>query len=151
MIERRASRVRSLGFKTQSAMHRSPAQPGESGSASEAVGGFCRDPALMLTVGVLLALFGLLIWHLLFFWEVNPQYSYGWVVPGLAIYLFLRRWESRPRPQISPRWAGLALVVSLFVLAPLWLVREATPDWSVVSWLFALTVVGSLLVVLCRL
>jgi exosortase len=112
---------------------------------------FCSDPANTLAVGVLVLLFGLLTWHLLFFWEVNPQYSYGWVVPGLAIYLFLRRWEPRPRPQTPPRWAALALIFSLFVLAPIWLVREATPDWSVVSWLFAVTIVSSLLLVLCRL
>jgi exosortase len=106
--------------------------------------------AMTLPVGVLLGLFGLLTWHLLFFWEVNPQYSYGWVVPGLAIYLFLRRWDSRPYSRTAPRWTLTALVLCLIALAPIWLVREATPDWSVVSWLLAVTIVAALLLVVCR-
>jgi exosortase len=145
-----------IGFRTRrSASLPTDASAGsrtrQSASLPDDRGGIRRDPAVVLAVSVLLVLYSLLIWHLLFFWEVNPQYSYGWVVPGLAIYLFLRRWESRPRPQSSPRWAGLALTLSLFVLAPIWLVREATPDWSVVTWLLALIIVSSLLLVLCRL
>jgi len=112
---------------------------------------FRLDPATMLTVAVLLALFGLLNWHLLFFWQVNPQYSYGWLVPGLAIYLFLRGWESRPDPRTTSRWTRPALILCLIALAPIWLVREATPDWSVVSWLLALTIVAALLLVIGRL
>src|SRR6516165_3526564 len=112
---------------------------------------FRLDPATMLTVTVLLALFGLLNWHLLFFWQVNPQYSYGWLAPGLAIYLFLRGWESRPDPQRTSRWTRPALSLCLIALAPIWLVREATPDWSVVSWLLALTIVAALLLVIGRL
>ena len=43
------------------------------------------------------------------------------------------------------------LILCLITLAPIWLVREATPDWSVVSWLLALVIVSSLLLVLRRL
>src|SRR5271166_5408997 len=103
-----------------------------------------------LASGVLVALLSLLTWHLLFFWEVNPRYSYGWVVPGLAIYLFLRRWHSRPHSGSAPRWASPALILCLVALVPIWLVREATPDWSVVSWLLALTIIAALLLVVCR-
>jgi exosortase len=112
---------------------------------------FFRVPAWMLAAGVLLALFGLLTWHLLFFWEVNPQYSYGWLVPGLAIYLLLRRWDSRPYTRPAPRWTWPALIACLIVLAPIWLIREAIPDWSVVSWLLALTIVAALLLTVCQL
>jgi hypothetical protein len=60
--------------------------------------------ARALVAGVLVGLASLLTWHLSFFWEVNPQYSYGWVVPGLAIYLFLCRWQSRPYPGPGQSW-----------------------------------------------
>ena len=108
---------------------------------------FFRDPASMLVAAVLLALFGLLTWHLLFFWEVNPQYSYAWLVPGLAFYLLLRRWDSRPYTRPAPRWTWPALIACLIALAPIWFIREAIPDWSVVSWLLALTIVSDLLLV----
>src|SRR4051812_41539110 len=29
-------------------------------------------------------------------WELNPQYSYGWVVPFLCFGLLVRRWHSTP-------------------------------------------------------
>jgi exosortase len=106
--------------------------------------------ARALVAGVLVGLASLLTWHLSFFWEVNPQYSYGWVVPGLAIYLFLRRWQSRPHPGPAPRWTSPALILCLVALAPIWLVREATPDWSIVSWLLALTIVAALLLLVSR-
>jgi exosortase len=104
----------------------------------------------MLAAVVPLALFSLLIWHLSFFWEVNPQYNYGWVVPGVAIYLFVRRWRSRPCRRPAPGWTWPALILCLIALGPIWLVREATPDWSVISWLLALTITATLLLVVCR-
>src|SRR5580704_17679250 len=106
--------------------------------------------ARALVAGVLVGLASLLTWHLSFFWEVNPQYSYGWVVPGLAIYLFLRRWQSRPHPGPAPRWTSPALILCLVALAPIWLVREATPDWSIVSWLLALTIIAAVLLLVSR-
>jgi exosortase len=113
--------------------------------------GYSDATGVKLAAGVLLALFSLLIWHLLFFWEVDPQYSYGRLVPGLAIYLLLRRWDSRPNPETGPPWTWPVLIVCLIALAPIWVVREATPDWSVVSWLLALTIVSVLLLMVCRL
>ena len=32
-------------------------------------------------------LWGVLLNHLAVFWSVNPQYGYGWAVPGLCLYL----------------------------------------------------------------
>lgn len=37
-----------------------------------------------------------LINHLRSEWTFNPQYSYGWSVPFLALYLIWRRWRNRP-------------------------------------------------------
>ena len=162
MIERRESETEpSTDPSRSSLLHRAAGEMSVGASAKaepdsyrrsglSSLSRFCLEPPNALATGVLLILFGLLIWHLLFFWEVNSQYNYGWVVPGLAIYLFLRRWDSRPRPQTPPRWTGFTLTLTLVILAPIWLVREATPDWSVVNWLFAVTIVSSLLLVLCQ-
>ena len=52
--------------------------------------------------GRFLVLFVVLICWLLFFnelsgeWQVNAQYSYGFVVPLLGAVLFWRRWPDRP-------------------------------------------------------
>ena len=69
-------------------------------------------------------------------WSINPQYSYGWGVPFLAIYLFWKRWLGRPDPRPS-REGYLLLAAALpaaFLIFPLRLVQEANPDWRLISW-----------------
>jgi exosortase len=44
-----------------------------------------------------------LLWLVLFRelsveWSINPQYSFGWGVPFLALYLLWKRWQTRPVP-----------------------------------------------------
>jgi len=73
-------------------------------------------------------------------WSVNPQYTYGWTVPFLALYLFAERWKNRPctEPvQFQPLIIGLLLVVGL-CLFPLRLIEEAAPDWRIANWVMAL-------------
>jgi exosortase len=100
------------------------------------------------TIAVLGALWLILIDQLRLDWSTNPQYSYGWLVPLLALYLFWQRWATR-LPAARPtqdRWlvlTGGALALCFF---PTRLIREATPEWSAVSWALALEVVGLTLV-----
>jgi exosortase len=97
-----------------------------------------------LALAALAGLWFLLVNQLRVDWEINPQYSYGWLVPFLALYLFWQRWASRPSPR-PWRWTGLLVAAGgllAFLLFPTRLVQEATPDWSVVSWLLALEVIG---------
>src|SRR5580658_3396333 len=69
--------------------------------------------------GEALVLLALGVCWLLFFnelrgeWQINPQYSYGYVVPLLGAALLWRRWPDRPAaiPGASP-----LMVVALFVL-----------------------------------
>ncbi|NJK92830.1 MAG: exosortase/archaeosortase family protein, partial [Blastochloris sp.] len=85
-----------------------------------------------------------LLWFLLFQqlqveWSINPQYSYGWLMPLLGGYLLWRRWETRPE---EGRVSGRVWVLGLLILVPvLWLpgrlVQEANPDWRLVSWWLA--------------
>jgi len=87
---------------------------------------------------------GPLLWHLSCFWQIDPQYSYGWIVPPLGIYLAWRRWKSQPAAEPPPAGTTICLFAALFFLSIVWLIREATPDWSVVSWSLAVLTAASL-------
>ena len=93
------------------------------------------------------ALFLAAVWagvinHLKGEWSYNPQYSYGWSVPFLAIYLLLRRWPDRPaanRPGLAAaRLCRVVIVLGALFLLPLRFISVANPDWRLLSWLFAL-------------
>ena len=89
--------------------------------------------------------------HLQFEWSINEQYNYGWAVPFLAAFLFYQRWAARPA---APPMRNLALIVAqwviLLLLLPVRLIEEANPDWRLLSWIFALAVVGYWLLALAR-
>src|ERR1017187_5264471 len=52
----------------------------------------CRSWAL--TLGILAFLWFALVNHLRVEWSVNPQYSYGWVVPLLCLGMLFQRWQA---------------------------------------------------------
>ena len=108
----------------------------------EFLGSRRSDVALLVIAAVSIA--APLLWHLSCFWQIDPQYSYGWIVPLLSIYLAWRRWKSRPTVQPAPTGTTVCLVAALLFLSLVWLIREATPDWSVVSWSLAILTTGSL-------
>jgi exosortase len=94
-----------------------------------------------------------LFFHLHVEWSLNPQYNYGWAVPFLALLMFWFRWQRRPAP--DPRIGDSSLAkwmawVVLALLFPIRVVEEANPDWRLLSWLFALCVVGFSLLSLYR-
>jgi exosortase len=75
-------------------------------------------------------------------WSLNPQYSYGTLVPILAILLLTRRWPDRPAPSApaaSGRIAAVLCVASaglfLAALQPLIL---SNADWRLVPALAAM-------------
>jgi exosortase len=106
-----------------------------------------------------LFLWGVLINQLRVEWQVNPQYSYGWVVPLLCLALVLPRWQEarQGRNEIakisgqafdlgSPTSAPWLIVVIFASLAFLWLptrlFQEANPEWRLVSWALGVEVVA---------
>jgi exosortase len=95
------------------------------------------------TLFVLFAPWVLLVLHLSSFWSVDPQYSFGWVVPLMAGFFFWKKWRTCRAAPIGSRqrWAVIGSVSAAVVLAAVWFVHEAVPDWSVVNWIFALVVV----------
>jgi exosortase len=84
----------------------------------------------------------LLVWHLSTPWTRSPQYQFGWIVVPLVLYLSWRRWPEVRDASASGRGAMLAAILCALLLAPVWWVRVATPDWSVVSYSLALLVLG---------
>jgi len=103
------------------------------------------NPVLWWSLGAIGgALWFLLVRQLQVEWSLNPQYSYGWSVPFLMLYLLWGRWQTRPAPEPA-RGSRAALVIAgllMLSLLPLRLVQEANPEWRLLSWAFALQTVG---------
>src|SRR5947209_12035509 len=78
-------------------------------------------------------------------WWLNPQYNYGLVVPLLSLYLFWKRWRTRPAPTASSlrvfAICVIALAATLFL--PVRFIAEANPDWRLLSWAIALLIASS--------
>jgi len=91
-----------------------------------------------------LCLCGELIAQIHLDWTLNPSYGYGWSVPFLAALLFRFRWNQRPDP--TPPLARHLILTLLALMAglllPLRILAKANPDWRLVSWAVALSVVG---------
>ncbi|MEP7015901.1 MAG: exosortase/archaeosortase family protein [Verrucomicrobiota bacterium] len=86
-------------------------------------------------------------------WSLNVQYSYGWAVPFLALFLLWQRWSLRPEPSLpSARAVAIALIAFCTLLfLPIRLVAEANPDWRLLSWALALSAVAiSILLIYLR-
>jgi exosortase len=85
----------------------------------------------------------LLVLHLSSFWSVDPQYSYGYVVPFMAALFFWEKWKTLPvgSTPAGKRLPLMGACIAAVLLALAWLAHEAVPDWSVVNWSFALLVV----------
>lgn len=77
-------------------------------------------------------------------WTVNPQYSYGWAVPFLCVFLIVQNLKSESRNQKSETHFRFQFLFALLALlyAPTRLIQEANPGWRFVSWALALEVIG---------
>jgi exosortase len=104
------------------------------------LGGLARLSAPFAVFG---ALWYLLIVHLSQWWAVEPEYSFGWLVPILCAYLFLIRWRNRPRTEIPDlrvtRWI---FWIAGFGLLPTWVIAQSNPDWRLICWLLAVETVA---------
>ena len=88
---------------------------------------------------VILFPWALLFWQLGVVWETNKQYSHGFVVPLLMIYL-IGKLPSQNSPSDSNTkstlqkkliyFLGIPLIFSFF---PLWIIRGANPDWRLLN------------------
>jgi len=62
-------------------------------------------------------------------WEIDPQYSYGFLVPILCVALFLQRWRDRPSSEesVNPLLLGIAALPTLGFLLLVQPFYEANP------------------------
>lgn len=73
-------------------------------------------------------------------WSLNPQYSYGWTVPFLALWLFYYRWRDRPSPGHVNKsgWTIALAVLAAITFLPARLIADANPDWRLIAWTLSL-------------
>jgi len=76
-------------------------------------------------------------------WQVNPQYSYGYLVPLLGAALLWRRWQDRPAalPRQTPVCFGMVAGLLLLQL-PLNIILEANPEWRLIYWVSGFQVIA---------
>lgn len=76
-------------------------------------------------------------------WSLNPQYSYGTLVPLISLALLARRWSDRPAPAAVKRvgkfFALSALILAALALAALQPVLLSNADWRLVPAVAALS------------
>ncbi len=77
-----------------------------------------------------------IVHHLHGEWSYNPQYSYGWSVPFLVLFLLWRRWLTRPAPDKceSRFWPLIVIAGSILGTSLMRFLSEANPDWRLLSW-----------------
>lgn len=102
-------------------------------------------------LGLLALLWSWSIWINSAFWAANPNYSYGWVVPPLALFFLWRRTQTQPESRWSAWaqepagiWAPPALVLALPALAifPLEVQRTEYHQSGLVLWAINLATVA---------
>jgi len=83
----------------------------------------------------------LALWLLAGHWATNSQYTYGWVVPPLALLFAWHRWSTRPAPSQPSRWSMPLALISAAAVFPIWLIAQPNPGWRLVPSLLALSAV----------
>lgn len=115
------------------------AEPG----APTSIGQTGRLSRLMVTTVVFGALWCMLVERLGQYWTVESEYSFGWLVPVLCLYLFCLRWRSRPAGRWpTAGWVRALFWIAAFGLLPTWLITQANADWRVGAWWLTLEVIA---------
>jgi len=83
-------------------------------------------------------------------WSYNAQYSYGWLVPFLALYLIYRRGAPEPDARSLPRpgWHVGLLAAGLLALLPLRVILAGNPEWRLALWSYTAVIFGLTLTLL---
>ncbi|MCE0498343.1 MAG: exosortase/archaeosortase family protein [Methylacidiphilales bacterium] len=80
-------------------------------------------------------------------WNSNANYSYGWWIPLICLFLFFERWPTRPPREPSGLRTHLVPLVVLWglIFFAFRLAAEADPDWRPGLWVLAGLYVAALL------
>ena len=115
---------------------------------------FVQNCLKFLNIAASLCPWVLLTWQLSITWDTNPQYSHGYIIPFLCIYILIKsppyQLISIENPQIKPSpFQGKTYLIiglpALLALLPLWIIRGANSDWRLIN--FALFLVTSALII----
>ena len=93
---------------------------------------------LILGILSLGGVWGMLIHQLQLTWSLNDQYSHGFIVPILCLYLALKTKSKdeyeRESSQTSCSRAWLYIgIPCLLALFPIWMIREGNSDWRMLN------------------
>ena len=94
---------------------------------------------LVLASAAILSLWTLLIIQLANLWQLNEQYSHGFLVPFLCIFLLLKSNQKSiqitEKPSFLQGNAWLVLGVPFVLLLPfIWIIRGANSDWRLLNF-----------------
>jgi exosortase len=104
------------------------------------------ESSAWLVFAALLALWGQLYFAAIPIWRYGEYYSFGWFVPPLAVFLFIRRWGGMEIPRSSTLVLWKLFVLALMLLPVLALIRAVAafdPSWRPALLLQALMVTGA--------
>ena len=88
----------------------------------------------------LLAPWLMLLYQLSINWSTSEQYSHGYLVPFLSIYLFLKTKPADNEAINNGKlfiFFGIPLILFLF---PVWIIRGANSDWRLVNFTLYITI-----------
>lgn len=80
-------------------------------------------------------------------WQDGTYYAYGWYVPPLAMWFFLRRWmDEKPAAGVGFGWLDLAgLGGFVILLLAVRVLGQVDPLWRLPMWVHAMLVAGTTL------
>ena len=104
--------------------------------------GFEESRPLVIVVAALGVMWWMAIRLLWNEWEIDPQYSYGFLVPILCVALFALRWSDRPAQEPGAMIVWLAAAPFFMVLAAIQPFFEANPEWRVLGVVGSFCAVG---------
>ena len=110
---------------------------------------FLQNCKHILNLLAFLSPWTLIIWQLSITWDTNPQYSHGYIIPFLSLYLLVKsppfQLLSIENQSTKPIFLqgkaylilGLPALLSLF---PLWIIRGANSDWRMINFAIFLSI-----------
>lgn len=89
-------------------------------------------------------------------WSDGTYYSYGWIVPFLAAWAFVRRWRDNDHLQVrsSPVKRNLlwvAALVAIVIIHPARVLELSDPRWRIPLWIHGFVVIGFSFTAFCAL
>ncbi len=79
-------------------------------------------------------------------WNSNPNYSFGWLIPFVCLFLLHERWPTRPpRTATQPLKLGIVIACWGLIFFAFRIIGEANPDWRPGLWILLTLYVGATL------